>query len=92
MAAKRGFRVRLSTVNAHSFGAGPRRGRVAIAVAAASAICLLASASPAVADVGTVYFDTNENAAAGETLFKGTPASSSMRPSPAAATSAWGAR
>src|SRR5262245_32149461 len=72
MAAKRGFRVRLSTVNARSFGAAPRRGRVAIAVTAASAICLLASASPALADVGSVYFDANENAAAGETLFNGT--------------------
>jgi hypothetical protein len=67
MAAKRGFRVRPLTLNARFLSAGPRRGRVAIALAAA-ATCLLA-ASPALADTGTVYVDDRGNAAAGGTLF-----------------------
>src|SRR5262249_44154252 len=69
MATKRGFRVNL---NARSPGTGPRRRRVAIALAGGSAICLLA-ASPALADVGGVYFDANANAAAGDpnNLFNG---------------------
>jgi hypothetical protein len=85
MAAKRGFRVRPSTASARSFGGGGRRRRAAIALVAATATCFLA-ASPALADTGGVYFDANENAAAGDinnlfnATFTGLP------------TSAWAAR
>jgi len=67
MAMKRGSRVRPSTVNAR-FAGRHRRGRIAIALAAMTATCLLA-ASPALADTGSVYFDANGNAAAGGTFF-----------------------
>src|SRR5262245_21716428 len=42
--------------------------RLSIALATATGTCLLA-ASPALADTGSVYFDHNDNAAAGETFF-----------------------
>jgi hypothetical protein len=68
MATKRGFRVRPSNPNARSLGVKPRRGRVAFTLAAATAACLLA-ASPALADTGSVYFDSSGNAAAGGAFF-----------------------
>jgi len=53
----------------------PRRARHTVLVACATAIAILGlAASPALADTGSVYFDNNENAAAGETnqLFNAT--------------------
>ena len=50
-----------------------RRFRIAVSALALSAVIGLgAGASPSLADVGSVYFDANDNAAAGETLFNGT--------------------
>ena len=60
-----------------------RRVRIATVALALSALGLGAGAAPSQADVGSVYFDANDNAAAGETFqrtFTGTR------------TSAWAAR
>src|SRR6188472_883192 len=69
MATKRGFRVRMSTPNARCLGSAPRRSRTAIALAAATATCMLAAA-PALANTGSVYFDNTGNAGAGGDLFQ----------------------
>ena len=64
------------------------RGRtrmLALATAVAIVISAALGVSTSRADVGSVYFDANNNAAAGETC-------SSTEPSPAPTTSAWGAR
>ena len=56
--------------------AGKPRFRIGSAMIAviATAICLFATASPTLADTGSVYFDANGNAAAGDAaqLFNGT--------------------
>ena len=48
-----------------------RRFRITVSALALSAVIGLGAASPSLADAGSVYFDSNYNAAAGETLFNG---------------------
>ena len=48
-----------------------RRFRITVSALALSAVIGLGAASTSLADTGSVYFDNNFNAAAGETLFNG---------------------
>ena len=73
MSAKRPFAPHLTLRAPRRRAFSPHRLRIAITALALSAVIGLgAGASASLASTGSVYFDTNDNAAAGETLFNGT--------------------
>jgi hypothetical protein len=77
MPAKRSFRLHRPTALAHRRPSPPslrvahRATRLAIALALAMAVALTSAAASS-ANTGSVYFDSNNNVGAGETLFNGT--------------------